>query len=187
MSPELRQAPEWVIRKWLNTDEDICVQSLRGKVIAAFAFQMLCPGCVEHSIPQARRVHALFGGEDVAVVGLHTVFEHHIAMGEEALKAFAHEYNLTFPIGIDTPSRDDKDPIPQTMRLYNMGGTPTLLLIDRQGRLRKQKMGHEHDMVLGAELMALIREEGAGDASLAGGRGEEAGVCIPGQGCEGGG
>ncbi|MCL4679216.1 MAG: redoxin domain-containing protein [Alphaproteobacteria bacterium] len=154
----MKQAPEWTICKWLNTDEDITLQSLQGKVVAAFAFQMLCPGCVEHSIPQARRVNAMFSKDDVAVIGLHTVFEHHSAMGENSLVAFMHEYGITFPVGIDIPSGDDKDPIPKTMRAYNMGGTPTLLLIDRQGRLRKHKMGHEHDLILGAELMSLMRE-----------------------------
>ena len=39
-----------------------------------------------------------------------------------------------------------------------MGGTPTLLLIDKEGLLRKHKMGHEADLILGAELMSLISE-----------------------------
>ena len=45
------------------------------------------------------------------------------------------------------------------MRTYNMAGTPSLILIDRLGFLRKYKMGHEHDLKLGAELMALMKEE----------------------------
>lgn len=46
-------------------------------------FQMLCPGCVAYGIPQAGRVHEAL--PDVAVVGLHTVFEHHEAMHPPAL------------------------------------------------------------------------------------------------------
>lgn len=159
MTTKLRKAPEFAIQKWLNTNGDLSLEKLRGKVIAAFAFQMLCPGCVEHSIPQARRVHAMFPSKDVAVIGLHTVFEHHSAMREDSLKAFLHEYRVEFPVGIDTPADDTKDSIPQTMRAFQMNGTPTLILIDRQGRLRKHKMGHEQDLVLGAELMSLICEE----------------------------
>ena len=81
-------------------------------------------------------------------------------MGTESLKAFLHEYRVNFPVGIDRPSGDDSDPIPKTMRAYNMQGTPTLLLFDRLGYLRKQKFGHEQDLVLGAEMMALIEERG---------------------------
>lgn len=158
MSSKLRQAPELNIQKWLNSDKDLLLEELRGKVVAIFAFQMLCPGCVERSIPQARNIHAALSGDDLVVIGLHTVFEHHEAMKEESLKAFMYEYRIDFPVGIDIPSSDQGYPIPKTMRNYNMMGTPTLILVDRQGRLRKQKMGHEHDLILGAELMALMKE-----------------------------
>jgi len=99
----------------------------------------------------------MFPSDDLAVIGLHTMFEHHEGMKEESLKAFIHEHHIQFAVGIDTPSVDDKDPIPKTMRSYNMGGTPTFLLIDRQGRVRKHKM--EHDLMLGAELMTLMHQE----------------------------
>lgn len=159
MTQKLIEAPELEVQKWLNTKEDLSLKKLRGKVIAIYAFQMLCPGCVEHSIPQARNVFASFNPDDLIVIGLHTVFEHHQAMAETALKAFIHEYKIKFPVAIDTPSEKDYDPIPKTMRTYNMAGTPSLILIDRLGFLRKYKMGHEHDLKLGAELMALMKEE----------------------------
>jgi peroxiredoxin len=158
MTQAFKDAPELSVYKWLNAREDLSLEALRGRVVAIFAFQMLCPGCVEHSIPQARRVHAAFSGGDLAVIGLHSVFEHHEAMGEESLKAFIHEYKIEFPVAIDEPSGVKSDPLPKTMRTYNLQGTPTLILLDRQGRLRKQKFGHEHDLILGAELMALMRE-----------------------------
>ncbi len=141
---------------WLNTDQPPSLRVLRGRVVAVFAFQMLCPGCVRMSLPQAQMAHDVFSVDDVAVLGLHSVFEHHEAMGRASLQAFVHEYGLTFPIGIDKPGT--RGGMPQTMALYGMQGTPTLLLIDRLGNLRKQKFGHENDMVLGAEIMALIRE-----------------------------
>ena len=34
------------------------------------AFQMLCPGCVSHGLPQAQRIQHAFG-DAVAVLGLH--------------------------------------------------------------------------------------------------------------------
>jgi len=159
MTKELIKAPPLSVQKWLNTDQDITLEGLKGQVVAIFAFQMLCPGCVENSIPQAKKVHAMFEKHDVQVLGLHTVFEHHEAMTEVSLNAFLHEYRISFPVAIDKPSNDiDNDPIPHTMREYQTGGTPTLLLIDRAGNLRKHKMGHEDDLVLGAELMSLLKE-----------------------------
>ena len=45
---------------------------LRGRVVVLEVFQMLCPGCVAHGLPQARRIAQVFAGRDVAVLGLHT-------------------------------------------------------------------------------------------------------------------
>jgi peroxiredoxin len=149
-------APEWRTSAWLNSDGPLSLAALRGKVVVVFAFQMLCPGCVHESIPQARRVHETFDRDAVATIGLHTVFEHHEAMREVSLKAFVHENRLNFPVGID--AHEEGDPLPLTMRTYGMRGTPTLLLIDRAGRLRRQTFGHVSDLALGAEIMALIRE-----------------------------
>ena len=125
--------------------------------MVACAFQMLCPGCVSHAIPQLKAVHELFAPLGAVVVGLHTVFEHHDAMTTTALRAFLHEYRVRGPVGVDAPA-DDGGPIPQTMAAYRMQGTPTLLLIDRLGQLRRQMFGHVPDLQLGAEIMQLLLE-----------------------------
>lgn len=157
MKPEA--APEWRTSAWLNTPEPLSLGHFRGRVLLLHAFQMLCPGCVAHGIPQAQRVAKLFEGAPLAVVGLHTVFEHHAAMGPESLRAFLYEYRVTFPVGIDAPGPDG-DPIPCTMRAYAMQGTPTAILIDAQGRLRRQVFGVYDDLLLGAEIGTLLAEAG---------------------------
>lgn len=148
-------APAWHISEWLNTPDPLDLETLRGHVVVACAFQMLCPGCVSHTIPQMKAVHALFGPQGVIVVGLHTVFEHHEAMTVTALRAFVHEYGLRFPVGVDGHT-EEGGPIPRTMAAYRMQGTPTLLLIDRAGRLRRQMFGPVPDLQLGAEIMRLV-------------------------------
>jgi peroxiredoxin len=147
-------APEWRTAEWFNTTTPLSLASLRGKVVLAVAFQMLCPGCVSQGLPQAQRVREAFPEQEIAVIGLHTVFEHHEAMTPVSLKAFLHEYRVTFPVGVDEP--DPNGPIPRTMRAYEMRGTPTTLLFDREGRLQRQVFGHLPDLQLGAELMKLI-------------------------------
>ena len=147
----------WQVREWLNADAPLSLESLRGKVVLLEAFQMLCPGCVSHGIPQAQRARQAFPEDALAVIGLHTVFEHHQAQGSAAaLKAFLHENRVRFPVGIDAHA--DGDPIPLTMRAYAMQGTPTLLLYDRAGRLRLQRFGTVEDMALGAAIATLLAE-----------------------------
>lgn len=150
-------AQELVVSQWFNTSEPLTLQKLRGRVVLLHAFQMLCPGCVAHGTPQAQRAHSLFRNTDLAVIGLHTVFEHHAAMTPVSLEAYIHEYQLSFPIGVDQAGEDD--PIPVTMRRYQMRGTPTAIIIGRDGAIRHHGFGQEEDMALGAILGSLLAEK----------------------------
>ena len=157
-------APEWETTRWFNTETPLSLAALRGRVVVLEAFQLLCPGCVSHGIPQAMRIHEAFDDEEVSVVGLHSVFEHHAAMTPVVLEAFLHEYRIRFPVGVDAPG---VSAIPVTMGRYALRGTPSLLLFDRQGRLHAQHFGNVSDLRLGAEIAGLVLEapgpEGTGD------------------------
>jgi peroxiredoxin len=156
IDPPGRVAPPWTTREWFNTDQALQLDDLRGKVVVLHAFQMLCPACVHHGLPQAQRIHAMFAPQAVAVIGLHTVFEHHSAMTPVSLRAFLHEFRLTFAVGVDAPSADAHNPIPVTMQAYGMRGTPSLVLIDRAGHLRHHAFGAIDDLALGAAIAALV-------------------------------
>ncbi|TFH11109.1 MAG: redoxin domain-containing protein [Nitrosomonadales bacterium] len=151
-------APELQTSGWLNTSGSITLASLLGKVVVLHSFQMLCPGCVQVGIPQAQRIYEEFDPEQVAVIGLHTVFEHHSVMGRDALEVFVHEYRIRFPIGIDKHD-DQQQRLPLTMHAYQMQGTPTLILIDKAGQLRLHKFGHISDLTLGFSIGTLLSEK----------------------------
>ncbi len=119
------------------------------------AFQMLCPGCVSHGLPQAQRIHQTFG-DDITVLGLHCVFEHHEAMTPVSLAAFLHEYHITFPVGVDAHNHGVTLPI--TMDRFQLQGTPSLVVIDRAGRIRLNAFGQIADLAVGAILARLIDE-----------------------------
>jgi hypothetical protein len=154
LDPE--KPPELAVSHWFGTKAPLTLAALKGRVVVLHAFQMLCPGCVGHGLPQARRIAERFHSGEVQVVGLHSVFEHRAVMTPAALEAFIHEYRWPFPIGVDEP---DGTSLPRTMAAYQMQGTPTLLLFDRQGRLRRHYLGQVDDMRLGAEIMALVIED----------------------------
>jgi peroxiredoxin len=162
-----RLAPEWRVAQWFNASPPLTLESLRGKVVVLEAFQMLCPGCVSHGLPQAKRVRETFPQDRVAVIGLHTVFEHHDAMQPESLRAFVHEYGIRFPVAVDQPG--ESGPIPQTMQAYAMQGTPTLVLIDAAGLLRARHFGQVADLQLGAEIATLLGEAASGASACADG------------------
>ncbi len=148
-------APELAVTRWFNTAESPTLAGLKGEVVVIEAFQMLCPGCVSHGLPQAKRIQQAFG-DDLTVLGIHTVFEHHEAMTPVSLEAFLHEYRITFPVGVDAHEPGISTPI--TMGRYQLRGTPSLLVVDRAGRLRVNAFGQVDDLAIGAILARLIDE-----------------------------
>lgn len=148
-------APELTISRWFNTTANPTLADLAGEVVVMEAFQMLCPGCVSHGLPQAMRIQQVFG-DALTVLGLHCVFEHHEAMTPVSLEAFLYEYRITFPVGVD--AHDGASRLPTTMGRYRLRGTPSLVVIDRAGRLRLNAFGQIDDLVVGATLARLIDE-----------------------------
>lgn len=148
-------APPLMVERWFNTDRPITLASLRGRIVVLHAFQMLCPGCVANAIPQARRLNEIAVSIDgLVVLGIHTVFEHHAAMTPVSLEAFLHEYKVTFPVAVDRASTDG--PIPQTMAAYGFRGTPSTVIVDRDGRIARHSFGSEDDLALGLILGNLL-------------------------------
>jgi hypothetical protein len=145
------------VSAWLNG----AAPATDGKVVAVHAFQMLCPGCVAHGIPQAVQMQQAF--PEMVVIGLHSVFEHHDVMTPRALEAFIHEYRLPFPVAVDRPVPGS--PVPATMQHYALRGTPSLLLFDREGRLRLNHFGSIDDMVLGGVIGRLLAEQPGSSAT----------------------
>ena len=151
------KAPELIIEKWLNTEENISLNSLKGKVIIFEAFQMLCPGCVLHGMPLLKKIYeTLKNRDDISIFAVHTVFEHHQSMTEEPLKTFLYEFGYDFPVAIDKHIDINKDPIPETMKAYNLRGTPSLVIINKEGFIEKIFFGHVDELELGLLIGRLL-------------------------------
>jgi len=157
--PDLSYAPELAVSAWFNTAEPLTLEALRGRVVLLHTFQLLCPGCVAQSIPQVQRIERVFAQTDLQVIGLHTVFEHHDAMSSVTLEAFLHEYRIASPVGVDMA--DGQSPIPVTMRRYGFRGTPSSVLIGRDGSILHQTFGVEEDLAMGARIATTLAAEGS--------------------------
>lgn len=154
----LNNAPllEWEVSEWFN-HEGLTPEDLQGKVVLIEVFQMLCPGCVNHSIPQAVKIHHKIDDSQLQVIGLHSVFEHHDVMTPQALKVFLNEFGVKFPVAVDKPREGQR--IPSTMKKYRLEGTPSTILVDRRGRIRQVQFGQMDDFVLGLLIGSLLSEQ----------------------------
>ncbi|OYW56863.1 MAG: hypothetical protein B7Y80_01920 [Hyphomicrobium sp. 32-62-53] len=147
--------PELAASTWLNAPEPRPLKSLKGKVVVLTAFQTHCPGSLKHGLPQAERVAQGFTDDEVAVIGLNVAFEEPEAQTADMLEAFCAVQGLSFAVAKDTINGGD---IPKTMAAYEIQGTPTTLIFDRQGRLRRHYLGRIDDIRLAAEIMAFCME-----------------------------
>ena len=160
MTSKYQQAKPLITSEWLNSDKPLTFEDFRGRVTLVTIFQVLCPSCMSHAVPQAKRVRELFAEEDVAVIGLHTVFKQHDKQTPAAVARMAREHDIRFPLGID--KQDAGEHLGETFQAYELKGTPTQLLLDRDGNLRKNKFGFDSDLQVGAEIMALLRDRETG-------------------------
>lgn len=147
--------PEFETSRWFNTDKPMSRERFKGRVVMLTVFQSLCPASLKHSLPQSERISRAFTDQEVAVVGLHSAFENQDKQTPGAVEALIKEQDLTFPIAID---KLNVKKLPRTFAAYELQGTPTVLLFDRQGRLRRHYLGQVDDIRLGAEIMAFSLE-----------------------------
>lgn len=156
MLREGEMLPEIIASEWMNSPV-VTLASQGGKVVLIYVFQMLCPGCVTLSGPQVKRARDFFSADAPTIIGLHSVFEHHDAMKPVSLKAYLSEFRYDYPVAVDQHTRGNA--LPDTMTQYGLKGTPSFLLVDKIGRLRRHLFGSIDDLRLGTELGMLISEQ----------------------------
>jgi hypothetical protein len=148
--------PEIIAQRWLNSDTKRTLKAEKGKVVVIAIWQLTCPGSQKFGLPQAMRLRNAFEEDEVAVFALHMPFEKFAEQTPEKVEAYLNENGITIPVALDKPNGEG---LPETMKAYELQGTPALLIFDRQGRLRRHYLGAVDDMRLGAEVMGLLIED----------------------------
>ncbi|MET1047422.1 MAG: TlpA disulfide reductase family protein [Hyphomicrobium sp.] len=148
--------PEIIAQRWLNSDSKRTLKAEKGKVVVIAIWQLVCPGSQKFGLPQAMRLRGAFEESEVTVFGLHMAFERFDEQTPDKVEAYLAENGITIPVALDKPSGEG---LPETMKAYELQGTPALLVFDRQGRLRRHYLGAVDDFRLGAEVMALVIED----------------------------
>jgi hypothetical protein len=157
--------PELAVARWMNIASPLTLADLKGRVVVLYAVHFLCRGSVEHALPQARRLAGRLNPEQVAVLGLLAGHGHLPQLSDVGLETLVDEHELSFPVAVDAPRGAGPS---QTFAAYEMQGTPTVLVFDREGRLRRHYYGRPDDIMLAAEIMALaIEDKGAPRAEAA--------------------
>ena len=88
-----KPAPEFQIDKWVQ-GEARSLQQLQGQIVVVEVFQVNCPGCFLHALPEIARLHEKYHG-DVTCIGLATAFEDFDINTEANLRLMVDKGELT--------------------------------------------------------------------------------------------
>ena len=133
-----RTAPGWGERPWLNTDHPLVLEALRGHVVLLNFWVYSCYNCT-NTLPALIALDRRFHGAGLVTIGMHTPEfppysgEHDAANVGRALR----QYGVTWPVAQDNDRR--------TWDRFGIRYWPTVLLIDRRGRIRHEVVGEFHD------------------------------------------
>jgi cytochrome c biogenesis protein CcmG, thiol:disulfide interchange protein DsbE len=124
---EQSQAPDFILTA--IDGSQVKLSDLRGKVVLLNFWATWCPPC-KAEMPDLNALHQQYGSQrGFMVIAIDAGDD-----SPEAVKAFAQQYGLDFPLLLD-PGDQVSD------GLYTVRALPTSLLIDRQGKIHSQWLG----------------------------------------------
>ncbi|MBT8495150.1 MAG: TlpA family protein disulfide reductase [Deltaproteobacteria bacterium] len=128
------KAPKLNVGTWFNLPKgkkSIDLPELRGKVVYLLFFQSWCPACHSHGLPRMKKLVREYEKKDVVFLVIQTVFEGYAVNTPAKAEATRKQFGLDIPVGHDGgPERS------RVMRRYRTGGTPWVVVIDKEGIVR---------------------------------------------------
>lgn len=130
-------APAWRNTTWLNSPSAITLESLKGRVVLLNFWTYACYNCT-NTVPALTTLDAKYRSRGLSLLGIHTP-EYPPHGGEHdttnVRKALTRQ-QITYPNAMDNDRA--------TWRLYGIRYWPSMVLIDKQGRIRHEGYGEVH-------------------------------------------
>ncbi|MBI4137523.1 cytochrome c biogenesis protein DipZ [Candidatus Roizmanbacteria bacterium] len=131
-SQKYPRAPEFTgIETWLNVDEPLTMEELRGTVVLIDFWTYTCINCIR-TLPHVTAWHETYKNDGFTVIGVHTPEFEFEKKTENVLQAIV-QYNITYPVAQDNDY--------QTWRAYDNHYWPAHYLIDVEGNIRYTHFG----------------------------------------------
>lgn len=108
--------------------EALRLSDLRGRVVILNFWATWCPPC-RAEMPALERIAKAYEPAGLTVLGVHATDQDSVG----AARAFAADFELTFPIVLDTEGA--------ASRLYALGAMPSTYVIDKDGIIREVILG----------------------------------------------
>lgn len=132
----------------LQEDQRITLESLKGKVVLLDFFTTWCKYC-KQEFPVLVSLANRYQGQDVVIISVNSIEkERNGQLDIGKVRNLAQRFQLNYPVLIDY---DDL-----TSDAYRVDAFPTLVLIDKEGKIRDFSQGYHSEEVLAEAISELL-------------------------------
>jgi peptide-methionine (R)-S-oxide reductase len=148
-------APALSEGKWINSDPTT-LDNLRGRVVIVDFWTFGCYNC-RNTLPTLKRFDAAYHDKGLTIVGVHTP-ESEYEKQFDKLQAAVKSNGINYPVITDT----DGD----TWRAFDIEAWPTVIILDKQGRIRYRHIGESAYEMQEKVIKTLLAESENKTANL---------------------
>ncbi len=123
-------APEFAEGKWINSGP-LSIEKLRGQVVLVDFWTFGCYNCI-NTLPALKGYNSKYGGKGLTIVGVETP-ETDSEKVFDNLTSAVKKREITYPVVTDYEGK--------TWNAYNVNAWPTIIILDKQGRIRYTHVG----------------------------------------------
>ena len=127
---DAKPAPDLAEGQWINS-EPIKLGDLHGRVVLVDFWTFGCFNC-RNTLPTLKRLDAEYRDKGLRIIGVHTP-ESGYERKFENVKAAVAKYGIEYPVVTDVEEK--------TWDAFGVNAWPTVIIIDKQGRIRFKHIG----------------------------------------------
>lgn len=134
-SLENQPAPSWTVEQWLNTEEPMSVEGLKGNLVLVVTWATWCGNC-KAAVPTINELQNKYSGRGLVVIGVCA------QRGHEKMAETVKTLGIRYPVAADTSGKTIQD--------YRVDGYPDYYLIGRDGSMLAAdiKNGNIEDVII---------------------------------------
>ncbi len=146
----LQKAPELQkIHNYINTEPDIKIADLKGKVVLVDFWTYSCINCIR-TLPYLKDWHEKYSDNGLVIIGVHSP-EFEFEKNFDNVKQAVEKHQLKYPVVLDNDFG--------TWRAYNNRWWPHKFLIDSQGFIRYDHIGEGGYEETEKQILKLLSEK----------------------------
>ncbi|MEP7147060.1 MAG: redoxin domain-containing protein, partial [bacterium] len=139
--------------KWINTEKDITLEDLKGKVVVIEFWTFGCYNCV-NTLPYLNKWYDKYKSGNFEMIGIHCP-EFDNERNFENVKENVSELGIKYPVLTDNDF--------SVWRKYDVHAWPTIFILDKKGEIRYKKVGEGKYTEMEQTIKELLKEDFSGE------------------------